>query len=137
MKQELAVSRRIWMAVLGCVFSAVLAGCGGGLNVTPDTAIKAENIVFDAHGKYVTALQAATTYKHLPSCDEIPRQVICQKASVVEELQQADDVAFPILSGAQAAVRSRNADLDMGLIAKAANEAVRAFKAITDNLRNR
>lgn len=106
-----------------------LAGCSG----TPQ---KPEQIVYDAHGKYVTALQVAVAYKGLPPC-ETGSGPICKKASIVTEVQNADDVAYPILSGAQAAVRAPSTGLNLDLIARAADEAVKAFKTITDKLRTR
>jgi len=116
------------------ILIAALTGCsstGGTRTERP------EQIVYDAHGKYVTALQVAVAYKSLPSCDEAGAGPLCAKASVIEEVQNADNVAYPILTGAQAAVRAPSTGLNLGLIAKAADEAVKAFKAITDRLRTR
>lgn len=107
------------------VFLTLLAvgGCVSGLQTNAQR-------LYQIDSNYQAALTIAVAYKALPDC---PSTVVCKKAAVVKQLQDADNVAFPALQSAQACVRAttcQNSDLAI----TAANTAIAAFTAITANL---
>lgn len=110
---------------------ALMGGCAtdGSRSKEPET------IVYAANGDFVIAQKIVLVYKALPPCEVQPAPIVCAKASVVEEAKRAENVAYLILSGAEAAVRNPTSGTDLNLLANAADEAVKAFKKITDTLK--
>lgn len=109
---------------------ALMGGCA--FNKGPGT--NPETIVFDMHGRYATALQIAVAYKRLPSCDTKPAPLLCSKDSVIQDLQDADDIANPALAAAQTTVRAPGVGVNIDTMIRAAEEAVVAMTKITSKL---
>jgi hypothetical protein len=102
----------------------VLAACATGQ--TPAQK------VYAIQGNYNAALSIAVAYQKLPDCVE-GGPTLCKKDSVVEELQRADKVAYPVLQGAQEVVRDPGATATDQVV-RAAEAAVRALTSITSTL---
>lgn len=108
----------------------VLAACAGGTPTTPAQS------VYAIHGNYAAALTIAVAYKKLPSCDTAAT-LLCAKSSIVKQLQDADDIAYPALQAAEATVRSPGAGANLQTVVVGAQAAVDALTAITAKLQTK
>lgn len=107
-----------------------LAGCvSSGGTVTQSNPAQA---VYAAKEAYAVALTAAVAYKRLPPC-VAGGSPVCRNASVLSQLQKADDAAAALIDGAQATVNAGGTNVEMAITA--ATQAVAAFGSITQTLK--
>ena len=90
--------------------------------------------VYAVQGAYASALTIAVAYKQLPPCGLPTSPKLCSNASVVTKLQAADNAAYAALSAAQVTVATPGAGLNAQTAIVAAEQAVQALTAITNQL---
>lgn len=113
--------------IIAGIILAVLSACATTGPTTP------AQTVYQVESAYTAALTVALAYKNLPPC-VAGGAPLCSKAEIVQQLQQADDLAYPALQAAQNTVRSPGAGANAQTAVVAAQQAVAALTAITSKL---
>ncbi len=109
----------------GCVSPGTLPNGAQAVQTAPQT-------IYQVESSYAAALTVAVAYKRLPTCGGA--FLICSKSEIVAKLQQADDVAIPLLDAAQKVARTPGAGMNLQTAIDAANAAVQALTSITSTL---
>jgi hypothetical protein len=109
------------------ILVCALAACAGGTAQTP------AQTVYQVQSDYAAALVVAVAYKNLPDCALPGHPVLCSQATIIKQLQDADDIAYPTLTAAQNTVKVQGATNAQTAV-NAAQQAVAALTAITSKL---
>lgn len=113
-------------AAIAVVLIGFIAACAS--SAVPQTP---EQSIYQVKADYNAALTIAVAYKNLPPCGAPTSPILCSKASVVAQLQHADNVAYPAIKAAEDTVRTPGAGANAQTAIVAANQAVAALTAIT------
>jgi hypothetical protein len=108
------------------ILVCALAACASGTTTPAQT-------VYQVQSDYAAALVVSVAYKNLPDCALPGHPVLCSQATIIKQLQDADDIAYPTLTAAQNTVRVQGATNAQTAVV-AAQQAVAALTAITSKL---
>jgi hypothetical protein len=117
--------KRLFFAAL----LAVVTGCAS--TATPQDPAQA---IYVLKSDYRTALTVAVAYKALPPCEQPAAPVLCSKATVVTQIQKADDIAYQAIQAAETTVRTPGAGANAQTALVAAQQALVALTTITAQL---